>query len=347
MTQTKRFIVLEIQDQIDLLRDYLESVTLQNPMMGFKALSRRETANLIYFIIRDLLDGLLAHKHENPENAEMAASILFGIPKNKVGKDHHTSIKQLASTSIYSGMVFNILKQLQATIKPGDWTDWTIVKVGTLIGLAEGEDHRISEFHKEENALAADSEAVVTLNCSNPINYLYNQFSKTYGSNFNNLVQSLNNPEYRIDDYYRKVLNRFVNDPTEYIVGLFLDTLTHIHPQVELAEHAITRNTFIDRALGIYDIGAFQTNVVAKVIMAFGMHWLSHEVKRDENYVVEYYGQTHIIAIFKKQFTNHTEKYEAELLNAFKRGDFLPPKEREIAERLFIERSTEVLSLAS
>lgn len=347
MTNSKRFVVLEIQDQVDVIRDYLESIALNNPVMEIKTLNRRDCANILYFTIRDLVDGLLAHKNGNPDNVEMICSIMFGITKNKVNKQHHEYYKALTSHSIWHGILFTFTKQLQISIKQGDWTDWTVVKVGSLIGLAEGEDHRITEFHREDKALDEESEAVITLNCMNPINYLYNVFSKQYGSNFAKLRQTMMDPDVKIDPFYRRVLDRFIADPTEYIVGLFLDTLVYIHPQMELGEHAIRRNTFIDRALDIHDISSFQKNTVSKVIMAFGLHWFSHEVKKDENYTVEYYTASHVVAVFKKQFTTHTEKYEAELLNAFKRGDYLPPEERTIAERLFIERSSEVLSLAS
>lgn len=345
MANTKRFIVLEAQDQANNIVDFLEWLALTNPALGLKAITRREASNIVYLIVKDLVDSQLAHKPHNPENSEMIQSIIFGLSKGKLSKPYLDNFKAISNEVVWASIVATLRKQVSQTVKHGDWTDWTVVKVGTLVGLAEGEDHRITEYHREAKALSTEDEAVLTLNCSNPINYLYNEFSKRYGSNFANLRQMLVDPNVKLDPYYRKMLDNFVADPTEFIVGLFLDTLVLMHPQIELSGVACKRNTFVERALGIHDMSSFQSNVVQKLIMAFGMNWFNHEIKKDENYFVEYYLGTNIMAIFKKQFGSLTEKYEADLLNALVRGDYLPPEERTIAERLYLESSQHVLTL--
>lgn len=342
---SKRFIVLEAQDQANNILDFVEWLSLSRPDLGLKALTRREASNIVYFLVRDIVDVLLAHKIYNPENSEYIASILFGIPKNKLTQPQTALYEAVTAEHMWVSIIATLRNQVSHTIKQGDWTDWNVVKAGSLVGLAEGEDHRITEFHKEAKALAVDEEAVLTLNCKNPINYLYNEFSKRYGSNFHNLRHMLVDPDVKLDGYYRKILEGFVADPTEYIVGLFIDTLILMHPQIELSKNAPSRNNFIERALGIYDMSSFQSKVVQKLIMAFGMNWFNYEIKKDENYFVEYYLNTHIMAIFQKPFSTITEKYEAELLNALIRGDYLPPHEREIAERLYLESSQHVLNL--
>ncbi len=342
---SKRFIVLEAQDQANNLVDFIEWLALSRPDLGLKAITRRDASNIVYFLVRDIVDVQLAHRVNNPENMEYVSSILFGIPKNKVLPCKEKELKIVTTENMWFSIIGTLERQVGHNIKQGDWTDWNVVKVGSLVGLAEGEDHRITEYHREAKALDVDDEAVLTLNCKNPINYLYNEFSKRYGSNFLSLKQMLMDPEVRFDSYYRKLLNQFVNDPTEYIVGLFLDTLVLMHPQIEISKNAFKRNQFIERALGIYDMNSFQSKVIQKLIMAFGMNWFNHEIKKDENYFVEYYPSTHIMAIFQKQFGSITEKYEAELLNALIRGDYLPPNEREIAERLYLQSSQHVLNL--
>lgn len=344
---TKRFIVLEAQDQANNLVDFIEWLALTKPALGLKAISRRDAANIVYLLVRDLVDVQLAHKLHNPENGEMIQSILFGIPKNRLTKTSSDAYKAVCNEQLWVSISATLRNQINQTVKHGDWTDWTVIKVGSLVGLAEGEDHRITEYHREANALSVDEEAVLTLNCSNPINYLYNEFSKRYGSNFANLRQMLVDPNVKLDPFYRKLLDTFVADPTEFIVGLFLDTLVLIHPQIELSGVSVKRNMFIERALGIYDMASFQSNVIQKLIMAFGMNWFSHQIKKDENYFVEYYLSTNIMAIFHKQFGSLTEKYEADLLNALVRGDYLPPEERVTAERLYLESSQRVLTLNS
>lgn len=347
MSNSKRFIVLEAQDQADNLVDFIEWLSLAKPHLGLKTITRREAGVVVYYMVRDLVDAQLAHKIHEPANEEHVASILTGTPKTKLTRDQMAKFAEFTKEQMWVSISTSIQKQIAQTVKQGDWTDWNVIKIGTIVGLAEGEDHRITHYHREVDALNVDDEAVLTLNCSNPINYLYNEFSKKYGENFTALRLMLQDQNTKLDPFYRQVLNRFVSDPTEYIVGLFIDTMVLMHPQIEISKNAIERNLFIERALGIYDMSSFQSNVVQKLIMAFGMNWFSHEIKKDENYYVEYYMNTHVMAIYPKQFSSITEKYEADLLNALERGDYLPPDDRLLAERLYLENSQRVLKLNS
>lgn len=348
MSGSKRFVVLEVQDQADVFKELIEFTALSEPTLGLRNITRREATNILYFIVRDELDGLLAHKLGNVENSELVISILWGIPKNKVTKAHHDAFKVITQHSLYQGAIFEIRKQLNRYIELGSWVDWTVVKSGTLISLIEGDDHRITEYHKSEKALSTDhnDEAVVTINCCNPINYLYNQFKLKYGDNMQDLMEHMSNPHNKMDPYWRKVISEFFADPSDFIIGIFLDTMTKINPQVELEATFTPRmNGIIQKMLNIHDMEKFQSDVVSKLIIAFGLGWLGTSIMRDESYVLEYYRGTNIMAIFKKQFTSHTEQYEEDLLRAFIRSDYLPYEQRVIAERLYLERPNQVLNL--
>lgn len=346
MTGSKRFVVLEVADQADVIKECIEFLALSQPAIGLKSINHREATNVLYFITRDRLDGRLAHKHGNPENVETIMSILWGIPRNKLAKQHHDAYKVIVTHSLWSGVETSVEIQLGIHIKQGDWTDWTVVKVGNLVGLAEGEDHRITEYHKEDKALSDEDEAVVTINCKNPINYLYNQFKQTYGSNMVALMNHIQDPNVKMDPLYRKLVADFFNDPSPFIVSLFLDTLIKINPQIELGDHAVKLSPFFPKMLGIHDLERFQSEVVSKLIIAFGLGWLGFDIKKDESYTLEYYNTTHVMAIFKKQYVTMSEKYEEELLHSLIRGDYLLEDERVIAERLYIERPHLVLNLS-
>lgn len=346
MTVSKRFIVLEIQDHADVLKECVEYLALSQSDIGLKTISYRDATNILYFVTRDRLDGRLAHKNGNPENVEMIISILWGVPKNKITRWHRESYEVIRGHSLWSGAEWAIDNQLESYIDRGSWTDWTVVKSGTLIALAEGEDHRITEFHKEEKALSTDDEAVVTVNCKNPINYLYNQFKIRYGSNMIALMQHVRDPNVRMDDFYRKVIANFFEDPTPFVISLFVDGMTRVNPQIELGEPAPRINQIVLKMLNIHDLERFHTEVVSKLIIAFGLGWLSHQIRKDESYSLEYYTTTHVMAIYKKRFTSLTEKYEEDLLHALNRGDYLPENERVIAERLYIQRANMVLNLS-
>ena len=349
MSGSKRFIVLEVQDQADVIKQLVEYMALSAPQLGLKTITHREATNILYFIVRDELDALLAHKLGDAANAEMVIAILWGIPKNKVTKAHSDMFSELKQHSLFQGAIYEIGLQIKRYISADSWTDWNAVKVGTLIALHEGEDHRITEYHKEAKALSLDheDEAVVTVNCCNPINYLYNQFKAHYGGNMHALMAHVQNPMVEMDPYWRKIISDFFADPSEFIASIFVDTLIKINPQIELAVMAAPKlNQILLKMLNIHNLEKFQSDVVSKLIIAFGLGWLGTSIKKDESYVLEYYRGTNVLAIFKKQFTSLTEKYEEDLLRAFIRNDYLPYEERKIAEKLYLERPQQVLNLS-
>lgn len=336
MSDSKRLIVLESQDQVNQLKDVIEYIALSKPELELRVLNRQESSTVIYYLVKELVDGKLAFKEGDETNSNAITAILFGVPVNKITSKHIKAYQLLVDEPSWFSVSYALDAQIKNVIKPSDWTEWQVVKVGSLIALAEGQDYRITEFHKESAALSDDDEAIVTLNCLNPINYIYHQFVKQYAGNIEHLKRALANPHNEISTLCRNTFIQFLNDPADYISGLFLDTLVEMQPQMELACTTLGHKTFIDTSLNIFDITAFKSNVVSKVITAFVMGSCKHRLKNDESYVVEYYPNTHVIAVFKKQFSMISEQYEADLLNAFRRGDFLPEHERVIAERIAI-----------
>ena len=120
-----------------------------------------------------------------------------------------------------------------------------------------------------------------------------------------------------------------------------------VNPQLELDKTVAPQlNHIILKMLNIHDLEVFHKEIVSKLIIAFGLGWLGTTIRKDESYVLEYYRGTNIMAIFKKQFTSLTEKYEEDLLRAFIRNDYLPYEERKIAEKLYIDRPQLVLNLS-
>lgn len=347
MSGSKRFIVLEIIDHVDVLKECVEFLSLTSPDTGLKMITHREASTILYFLTRDTVDAALAHKIADPANIDSIVSILYGIGKVDVTKSHLAAYEVIRSHSLWKGIEVNLRRQIGLYIPMDSWTDWTVVKSANLVGLTEGEDHRISEFHKEAKSLTVNEdeadEAVATVNCANPINYLYNQFTSRYAHNLNETRAHFANPEIRIDSFYRKLVADFFADPTEQIAAMFCEGMTRVNPQIELAKHCPTVNPVLMKLLNIYDMESFLREVVSKLVIAFGMGQISYSVKNDESYSLEYYGSTNIISIFKKLYSTLTEKYEDELLHALNRGDYLPYEERVIAERVFVERANMVL----
>lgn len=349
MSGSKRFIVLEIIDHVEVLKECVEFLSLTSPGAGLKVITHREASTVLYFLTRDSVDAALAHKIPDPSNIDHIVSILYGIPKVEVTKNHLDAYGVIRTHSLWKGVEVNLRRQIGRYIPLECWTDWTVVKSAGLVGLTEGEDHRIAEFNKEAKSLNANDdesdEAVATVNCANPINYLYNQFKSRYGSNISELQAHFSNPAVKIDSFYRKMAADFFADPTEQIAAMFCEGLVRVNPQIEISNHCPQVNLALMKMLNIYDMEAFQREVVAKLVIAFGMGQISYSVKQDESYSLEYYKATNIISIFKKLYSTRTERYEDELLHALNRGDYLPYEERVIAERVFTERANMVLSL--
>lgn len=350
MKSSKRFVVLESVDHTDVLMECVGFLALTSPAAGLKTISHREAGNIVYYLARDIVDARLAHKHANPENAENVISILFGVPRNKITKQLHDAYQHIRTHSLWQGVEYNMTKQISAYVEDQTWVDWNVITSVNLISLVEGEDHRITEFHKVDKAVeeldGVGNEAVVTVQCSNPINYLYTQFKNRYSGLLAKVKATYDDPMTQVDDFYRKMVYQFFEDPTELITALFCEGVVRVNPQIELSAVCPKVNHTLIKLLNIFDIETFHREVVSKLILAFGMGRLGYAVKRDESYKLEYYLSTNIMAIFEKKFTSLTEKYEEELLHSFIRGDFLPYEERKIAERLYIERPEMVLNLS-
>lgn len=348
MSESKRFIVLEIVDHVEVLKECVEFLAMCSPDSGLRVIGHRDAASIIYFLTRDAVDASLAHIVGSLDNIDSIISILYGVPKTKVNKSHHDAYKVISSHSLWVGVEQNITRQVRNYIPLESWTDWTVIKSAGLVGLTEGEDHRIAEFHKLAKSLPDDDgtdEAVTTINCTNPINYLYTQFYQRYGHILAEVNTYYNNPDVKIDPFYRNILVNFINNPMEQMAAFFCEGITRVNPQIELAKHCPSVDLVLFKILQIFDIESFYRDVVAKLVIAFGMGQLGYSVKSDESYQLEYYQLTGIISIFKKAYSTHTEKYEDDLLHALNRGDYLPYGERIIAERIFAERANMVLSL--
>jgi hypothetical protein len=349
MSGSKRFIVLESQDHVDVLKECIEFLALTAPETKLKVISTREASTILYFLTRDAVDTALAHRVGDTSNVEAICAILYGIGKTSVTKNHLDAYEAIRTHSLWMGVEHNLRIQLKQYIPLDCWTDWTVIKSSGLLGLTEGEDHRITEFNKLAKGQPVNEdeteEAVATINCSNPINYLYNQFIQRYGDKIHTAQQHMSQPGVQMDSFYRKMMSDFFANPTEQIAAIFCEGITRVNPQIELAEHCPTVNQVLLKILNIYDMETFHREVVSKLVIAFGMGQISYSVKKDESYKLEFYTGTNIISIFKKLFSTITEKYEEELLHALNRGDYLPYEERKVAERVFAERANMVLNL--
>lgn len=350
MSGPKRFIVLEVQAQAETIKQYIDYMALTYPETKVNPISLRQAETIVYYLVRDIADGRMAHKLSNPENVDLIQCILFGCSRGQLRQVHNEAYKAVTEHSLWHGVTHALESQLGRHIKRDTWTDWVVILNTNLVALVEGEDHRITEYHKVEKAIdmlaEVGEEAVLTVNCSNPINYLHNQFNARYGNNITTLQDMVQNPLVEMDMYFRKMASGFFQDAQTLIAGIFCEGLVRVNPQIELSPSCPTTTPGILKLLGIYDIESFYTNVVSKLIIAFGMGRLGHAIKRDQSYTLEFYKDTGVIAIFDKKFNTLTERNEEELLHALIRGDYLPYDERIIAEKLYIDRPNMVLSLS-
>lgn len=340
---SKRFVVLEVNPQIRLLVDYLEHVQsrLATPINKSK-----ETAmKLIEQIAAEALGGYLAFKTSTGFDVAMAAA-LFGKPENKITDTELEILKSIKENALWDGIKFEILNQIEHHVERQTYIDWRVIHTAGLIGLAEGQDHRINEYYRLSGVDNGDDNAKLALNCANPINYLLNEFNKTfavaiheqiayYTSAHQSACMNSNVPE-EIRSSLRTTLHHLMN-PTEQIVAIFLDTLVGIYPMINLHHTCPKLNEAVFMAIGIKSVEDFKVDVIAKVITAFGLHYFTTNLKRDKRYDLEY-SSCHILAVYEKQFSNPKESEIHELIQALINGDYLPARERAMAERLYQEQ---------
>lgn len=366
--QSRRFAVLEVNGIAQNLVNLMEFVVDNNPPCGLKKLSRMGAIDLIHKMTITAVNWRLAHNpYGDYEEAIMAA--IFGARSKKYSAEEKNIYNVLSNDPLWCGITNDVERQVSEHIEPDTWIEWKVIKVGNLIGLAEGQDYRISEYYRLHPEQREDDQAVITLDASNPVNYLLAQFNKEFGQKLQNLLQSdtqllttirpqRQTPITHVDPFTQQRLNTIqrqnremvkfnpedlrqqlidiYNNTDRYIAGMFVDTLTNMYPMVELAYNAPRFNASILHHLGVWNMDRFRADYLQKVISAFGLSYFTAYLKKDKKYVLEY-SSNNILAIYEKPTAPQSDREDHELLRSFMAGDRLPEDQARKAQALYEE----------
>ncbi|QEM41770.1 hypothetical protein [Pseudomonas phage vB_PaeM_PS119XW] len=337
---SKRFVVLEINPQVDVLYTYLEHFTKSNPHLGLPRPTRNTAIQLVFLTVKEILTSRSAFETEIDYEVHKAGA-LFNSPPGTLDEKQLEVYKIFASDVIWEGVTIEIDNQLEHHIDRRTYTEWKPVCIGNLIGLAEGEDHRIQEYYRLTDQHNDDSHAEIALNCTSLVSYLHGEFMRTFGAVMrdpNTLTRAIAMMgKHRTPERVQKVID-FLNNPNRAMAAVFLDTLTTMYPMITLDPICPQVNDDLFALVGIANMEEFKQNYVRKVITAFGLSYFSSYVKRDKKYTLEY-SSSHILAIYEMKGISRTEKEMMELVASFLRNDYLPPEQRAIAERWYLENN--------
>lgn len=365
----KKFIVLETYDIINQLVMLMEFVVDNNPGTGLKKLTKTGAMDLLHKMTIQAVNWRLAHNpYGNYENQVMAS--LFGERDKAYTKKEKAVHDALTNDPQWTTIIGRLESQIDYFIEVNTYKDWRVVKVGNVIGMAEGEDYRITEYHKLNPDQRENEEAVVTLDASNPLNYLLGQFNHTFGKKLTDLLnqqphyfaqqyqlnQTLITHENKLTEMRLQAIQRhgwemvktdpeaiqrhlrWVFDNTHtYVTSMFLDALATMYPQIELEPMAPRFNSMGMAQLGVWNMEKFKEDFIQRIVAVFGFSYLSTYLKKDKRYTLEYYPSSNVVAIYEKQMQDSTLAEKHELVQSYIRGDRLPPHEAKQAQELYEE----------
>ena len=337
---SKRFVMLEINPQIDVLYAYLEHFVKCNPQLDLPKATRNAAVQLVFLTVKECLSSRSAFETE-VDHAAYKAGVIYNTPPGTLTAEQLEVYNQFAQDVIWEGVNIEIDAQLEQHIDRRTYTEWKPVCVGGLIGLAEGDDHRVKEYYRLTDQNNGDSNAEIALNCTSLISYLHGEFIRTFG----NVLRDPNTLPKAIELMGKHATKRkiqsvvdFLNNPNRAMAAIFLDTLVSMYPMIQLDAMSPQVNDDLFALVGITNLEDFKQNYVRKVIAAFGLSYFSTYVKRDKRYSLEY-SSSNILALYETKITNRTEKEMVDLVASFLRNDYLPPEERAIAERWYLENN--------
>lgn len=299
-----RFIVLETKLYHNTLEDIIQYM-LSSYSINSIEINKKKIRRILHAIVKNIIDTKKCY--ETPTDlSEELHEILFTTKQG----DSLTIVKKLLKDLSFSNIIDSLEKQIQSHIGAKTFSLWEIVSVGDLIALVEGEDFRIKEYHRLTNSV--NDEAVILLNCTNIITYLTNKFIQYYG------LPVHIHPEIIC---------------TKQITLMFLETLCDKYPCIKYTDKErsfLNPDYFL--TLGITNGIEFINETVSEIITGFGLTCLNDRLDKYKHYELEY-SSSGILAIYEQEPKGESELNE--LLTSLLNGDYLPPHEREIAERLY------------
>lgn len=366
---TRHFVVLETSGPVQQLQMLMEFVVDNNPGTGLQKLNKVSTLDLIHKIVIQAVNWRMAH---NPYGCYEKAILgcLFGERDKDYTKKEKQIYQVLSNDPQWTSVTQFLEQQINTNITVDTYKDWRVIKVGNLLGLAEGEDYRVAEYYRLHPEQKENEEAVITLNASNPINYLLGQFNHQFGQKLTHLVNQ--HPSFFLEqnrvnqtlvthkDIFTQERMRTIqrhgwemvkNDPEavsmhlqwiynnteQYITGMFLDTLVTMYPMIELDRLAPRFNPMGMAQLGVWNMEKFREEYLQRVISAFGFSYFSTYLKKDKVYKLEFYNNTNILSVFEKPIVAKSVQEDLELVRSFIAGDRLPTEQARRAQELYEE----------
>lgn len=335
---SKRFVVLETFAQIDILRTHLEHFIKTKPNVALVSATKEVAYQLVFLTVKELLVCRSAFKTEEDFDSQFTA-VIFGKRPEEVNAEEIDVYKEFSKNPVWSGVIQELDQQLGEHVEWPTYTDWKLVDVCGLIGIAEGNDHRIDEYYRLTDQNNGEEHAVLALNCNSIISYLTNEFIKTFGvalqdqKVYNRAMITLGPTP---TQHAVQRINSYFADPSQLMASMFVETLLSMYPMLTPDKTVHQVNDDLFRIIGIKHVDEFKQNYVRKVIMAFCITFFTGKIERHKHYNLEY-SPNNVLAIYENKGKVTDREYK-DLLNSLLNGDYLPPEQRAIAERLYQEQ---------
>lgn len=298
---SKRFVMLDVRHPISFVEKTFN-------------LSRKNAVDFVFYMVLENINSRLnCHVSNVTDYSVHYASILFNtsIDNCDAAKIESTK-KMMRDTSHILTIQQDISNQIDPYVEYNTWVIWSVFKSGDVIVIAEQEDYRITEYDRIHNVNNGNAYAVISMNIDNPINFIKNQVFSILGITHSN-----------VREYVAENLKAFI-----------IEALLKRYPNIEKSKLVPSPCSAFADKLGIQNFEEFQDLYITGVVNSLGLSYFTTRIDRNMKYVLEFHNS--IISIYQiQEIKDPAEKLALELL----RGDYLPERERQIAERYILDNN--------
>jgi hypothetical protein len=305
-----KLIVLNVRHQVDVMLDYLKHAQNQHSLSGMVQPNKRIALQVVHCIVGELMDQRNKNMKAHVDWDVMRAAILFGTSVDTVLHRQVKLAEKLFEPKWLQALYDDLAIQVNTVANRVSWTQWKVMNTGTSIVLVEGDDHRVLEYDK---MMGLDHEEFVRIDLSQMLEKLTDAFEQ-----------------------------QFAVYPISQVIAILAETITDLHPQVKWSRRTVEDvNYDMAAALGIHDLAAFKKGYIREVLRAFGIEDFSNWIDPGVHYLGDI-STSGVMEIREREDEDSRLDVEkdsdADLARSMLNGDYLPPKQRERAERYILDQ---------
>jgi hypothetical protein len=284
-------------------RKHVVEILQETPLVPF---TQKRAYAYISVLVTEVLESKLAYVR--PHNRlETYACLLFNITDVLLTKWHLMIAEQFQCESVPESVFIEVARQIGTHVESNCWTEWQVHCHTNLVAMSSGRDYRVVEWELMTGN-ATDEPSDLKISLANMATFITAQ-----------LVDALGPVGQQVP-----------------IHPIIQDAISRTFPQLKFDRTAMINFDHM-ASVGIANYEVFYEQFISRVIDAFAVTNLYGRLSRDRKYTGTL-TPTFVLEIDEfEDCAMRPAKSELEnLVDAYVRGDWLPPRERRLAEEHYL-----------